>query len=96
MLSIYSISTFNLLRALPGYAFHPLFTQFANPIPPGAETKELKRRVRDIIDPGRNLGHVDSHNKPAVTPAAGEGDEGVVKVAGGEGAFVCKPGEDCG
>ncbi|KAK5627904.1 hypothetical protein RRF57_003619 [Xylaria bambusicola] len=23
------------------------------------ETKELKRRVRDAIDPGRNLGHVD-------------------------------------
>ncbi|KAH8658732.1 Rdx type Seleno protein, partial [Tricladium varicosporioides] len=23
------------------------------------ETKELKRRVRDIIDPSRNLGHVD-------------------------------------
>ncbi|KAK4202680.1 Rdx family-domain-containing protein [Triangularia verruculosa] len=23
------------------------------------ETKELKRRVRDIIDPGRGLGHVD-------------------------------------
>jgi predicted Rdx family selenoprotein len=24
-----------------------------------AETKELKRRVRDIIDPNRDLGHVD-------------------------------------
>ncbi|KAI0526246.1 Rdx family-domain-containing protein [Xylaria bambusicola] len=23
------------------------------------ETKELKRRVRDVIEPGRNLGHVD-------------------------------------
>ena len=23
------------------------------------ETKELKRRVRDIIEPGRDLGHVD-------------------------------------
>ncbi|KAK0748724.1 Rdx type Seleno protein, partial [Apiosordaria backusii] len=23
------------------------------------ETKELKRRVRDVIDPGRGLGHVD-------------------------------------
>ncbi|KAH6694077.1 seleno protein W family protein [Plectosphaerella plurivora] len=28
------------------------------------ETKELKRRVRDVIDPGRDLGHVDRHNKP--------------------------------
>lgn len=27
------------------------------------ETKELKRRVRDIIDPTRNLGHVDGHAK---------------------------------
>ena len=33
------------------------------------ETKELKRRVRDIIDPRRNLGHVDSHVKrPASAP----------------------------
>ncbi|KAI0834961.1 Rdx family-domain-containing protein [Hypoxylon sp. FL0890] len=31
------------------------------------ETKELKRRVRDVIEPGRNLGHVDkdySSSKP--------------------------------
>ena len=29
------------------------------------ETKELKRRVRDAIEPGRNLGHVDrDHAKP--------------------------------
>ncbi|EPE36085.1 Thioredoxin-like protein [Glarea lozoyensis ATCC 20868] len=27
------------------------------------ETKELKRRVRDVIDPARNLGHVDGHKK---------------------------------
>ncbi|PHH68618.1 hypothetical protein CDD80_7399 [Ophiocordyceps camponoti-rufipedis] len=27
------------------------------------ETKELKRRVRDVIDPGRNLGHVDRHSR---------------------------------
>lgn len=26
---------------------------------PFVETKELKRRVRDCIQPGRNLGHVD-------------------------------------
>ncbi|ROW12675.1 hypothetical protein VMCG_00573 [Cytospora schulzeri] len=26
------------------------------------ETKELKRRVRDVIEPGRDLGHVDRHN----------------------------------
>lgn len=23
------------------------------------ETKELKRRVRDVVEPGRDLGHVD-------------------------------------
>ncbi len=29
------------------------------------ETKELKRRVRDVIDPNRDLGHVDrDHTKP--------------------------------
>ncbi|RDW71279.1 hypothetical protein BP6252_07842 [Coleophoma cylindrospora] len=33
------------------------------------ETKELKRRVRDIIDPARNLGHVDRvHNTTTSTP----------------------------
>ncbi|KAF7545778.1 hypothetical protein G7046_g9480 [Stylonectria norvegica] len=26
------------------------------------ETKELKRRVRDVIAPGRDLGHVDRHD----------------------------------
>lgn len=27
------------------------------------ETKELKRRVRDVIEPGRDLGHVDRDHK---------------------------------
>ncbi|KAH8595630.1 Rdx family-domain-containing protein [Bisporella sp. PMI_857] len=36
------------------------------------ETKELKRRVRDIIDPSRSLGHVDSHSSkpPSATPSS--------------------------
>lgn len=35
------------------------------------ETKELKRRVRDVIEPGRNLGHVDrDHAKPGAAAAA--------------------------
>ncbi|KAK7742049.1 hypothetical protein SLS53_004635 [Cytospora paraplurivora] len=34
------------------------------------ETKELKRRVRDVIEPGRDLGHVDRHNGPATRSAA--------------------------
>ncbi|KAF7543539.1 hypothetical protein G7Z17_g10660 [Cylindrodendrum hubeiense] len=29
------------------------------------ETKELKRRVRDVIEPGRDLGHVDRHHAVA-------------------------------
>ncbi|KAH7328534.1 Rdx family-domain-containing protein [Stachybotrys elegans] len=31
------------------------------------ETKELKRLVRDVIEPGRDLGHVDRHHKKSVT-----------------------------
>ncbi|KAH6610726.1 seleno domain [Trichoderma cornu-damae] len=30
------------------------------------ETKELKRRVRDVIDPARDLGHVDRDHRAAV------------------------------
>ncbi len=41
------------------------------------ETKELKNRVRNVIDPGRDMGHVDRSlkkgRKPAVSPPeAGE------------------------
>ncbi|KAI0902279.1 Rdx family-domain-containing protein [Annulohypoxylon nitens] len=32
------------------------------------ETKELKRRVRDVIEPGRNLGHVDKDYGTAPAP----------------------------
>lgn len=48
------------------------------------ETKELKRRVRDVIEPGRDLGHVDRHDgkeapsgpKPdGGAPAAGAGGQ---------------------
>lgn len=39
----------------------------AGPLPQNAETKTLKKLVRDIIDPSRNLGHVDGHKKAAVT-----------------------------
>ncbi len=68
------------------------------------ETKELKRRVRDVIEPGRDLGHVDRHNgatKTAVTlvpepdsTAAASGEPGSVGGVGSEGqdAPVC---EDC-
>lgn len=41
------------------------------------ETKELKRRVRDVIEPGRDLGHVDrNHARPAAAAAAGEAKAG--------------------
>ncbi|KAK1239771.1 hypothetical protein MKX07_001225 [Trichoderma sp. CBMAI-0711] len=34
------------------------------------ETKDLKRRVRDVIEPGRNLGHVDrDHHRPSASPS---------------------------
>lgn len=33
------------------------------------ETKELKRRVRDIIEPERDLGHVDRHKGPEGGPS---------------------------
>ncbi|KAI0887385.1 Rdx family-domain-containing protein [Annulohypoxylon maeteangense] len=42
------------------------------------ETKELKRRVRDAIEPGRNLGHVDrDYAAPAPTnlPSPTRGEE---------------------
>ncbi|PNY26945.1 Uncharacterized protein TCAP_03130 [Tolypocladium capitatum] len=41
------------------------------------ETKELKRRVRDVIEPGRDLGHVDrDHAKEKEEGAAAGGVEG--------------------
>lgn len=58
------------------------------------ETKELKRRVRDVIEPGRNLGHVDrDHAKPAAQEEQQkqEGSEAGVKDAV-EGQASC---EDC-
>ncbi|RDA90300.1 hypothetical protein CP533_3346 [Ophiocordyceps camponoti-saundersi (nom. inval.)] len=38
------------------------------------ETKELKRRLRDLIEPGRNLGHVDGHRR-ATTEQPNKPDE---------------------
>ncbi|KAK7715596.1 hypothetical protein SLS63_011429 [Diaporthe eres] len=41
------------------------------------ETKELKRRVRDVIEPGRDLGHVDrNHARPATAGEAKEAGAG--------------------
>ncbi|KAI6090413.1 Rdx family-domain-containing protein [Hypoxylon rubiginosum] len=39
------------------------------------ETKELKRRVRDAIEPGRDLGHVDKQYPASGSKAANTGEE---------------------
>ena len=38
-----------------------------------AETKVLKQRVRDHIDPNRDLGHSDKHGKKKVEEGKAEG-----------------------
>ncbi|ERF74460.1 hypothetical protein EPUS_03898 [Endocarpon pusillum Z07020] len=39
------------------------------------ETKELKRRVRDLVEPGRGLGHVDrDYSRVGAEKAKGEGE----------------------
>ncbi|KAK4157996.1 Rdx family-domain-containing protein [Chaetomidium leptoderma] len=43
------------------------------------ETKELKRRVRDVIQPGRDLGHVDREY-----PGRSGGQEAAAAASGGE------------
>ena len=51
------------------------------------ETKELKRRVRDVIDPARDLGHVDRDHAKKVPPpsdAHASGD-GVPQIPGSAG-----------
>ncbi|KAL7920492.1 Rdx family domain-containing protein [Trichoderma austrokoningii] len=46
------------------------------------ETKELKRRVRDVIEPGRDLGHVDrDHRRPGAAAAAATADTEPIKTA---------------
>lgn len=50
------------------------------------ETKELKRRVRDVIEPGRNLGHVDrDHGKPTAVAVAAAAEEKQQTGADGKG-----------
>ncbi|CAK7202627.1 hypothetical protein SEUCBS139899_005352 [Sporothrix eucalyptigena] len=45
------------------------------------ETKELKRRVRDVIEPGRDLGHVDRNNGKSAAAAAVPAAEAPVAAA---------------
>jgi selT/selW/selH-like putative selenoprotein len=57
------------------------------------ETKELKRRVRDVIEPGRNLGHVDrDHGKKNET---GREEDDTGKGVEGGGAQEGGKCEDC-
>jgi hypothetical protein len=48
------------------------------------ETKVLKQRVRDHIDPGRDLGHSDVGGKKARSAEAGTGDGAVEKKVEGD------------
>ncbi|KAI1393449.1 Rdx family-domain-containing protein [Hypoxylon trugodes] len=72
------------------------------------ETKELKRRVRDTIEPGRNLGHVDKDygkakneaqntdtQKPVLSKAGEENTLGLnTHPEANIGGPACKPGTE--
>ncbi|KAI1640949.1 Rdx family-domain-containing protein [Biscogniauxia mediterranea] len=64
------------------------------------ETKELKRRVRDVIEPGRNLGHVDKDYSKTKAERAARAAETETETPSSEGGpAACKPAdgkcEDC-
>ena len=60
------------------------------------ETKELKRRVRDVIEPGRDLGHVDrdhaKEKKKEAEKKTGDADGKVSEEGAVTGEAKC---EDC-
>ena len=65
------------------------------------ETKELKRRVRDVLQPGKQMGHLDRGRKVAVVSRGkGENKETVggekrKEISGGEvanGKDACESG----
>lgn len=53
------------------------------------ETKELKRRVRDLVEPGRGLGHVDRDYEEKTRTGKGE-KGGEVRTQGEDGGGVDK------
>ena len=59
----------------------------------------LKQKVRDVIDPGRNLGHVDKTYPVKETQKVGDGKDvdKAVAVTPAEGATMARrePCEDC-
>ncbi|RSM09289.1 hypothetical protein CDV31_007774 [Fusarium ambrosium] len=61
------------------------------------ETKELKRRVRDVVEPGRDLGHVDGkHAKKTEENKAAQPQQAEEKAVQGEASQGGdKKCEDC-
>jgi Rdx family len=62
------------------------------------ETKELKRRVRDLVEPGRGLGHVDrdyarKEKEPGMSVGA-EGEEGIGRSQELQGEQVAREARD--
>ncbi|KAI1777891.1 Rdx family-domain-containing protein [Hypoxylon cercidicola] len=58
------------------------------------ETKELKRRVRDAIEPGRDLGHVDRHYPSSSSSSKKTGEEPPPPQATGTQTGGSEKGED--
>ncbi|PQE03013.1 selT selW selH seleno domain-containing protein [Rutstroemia sp. NJR-2017a BVV2] len=95
--------------SLPGLGITEEHVNRSGSIPGSAsQTKELKKRVRNIIDPTRDLGHVDGKkyfSSPPSQPATQTQEpkevlnaRGKIVIEGEEGGFgYCRPGdEDCG
>ena len=80
---------------------HPMTATHPNPqllsnnpsLTQPSETKELKRRVRDIIEPGRDLGHVDGKKKSAVVQTKPESTH-VSQPPNGEAMLDVEQGEE--
>ncbi len=59
------------------------------------ETKELKRRVRDVIEPGRDLGHVDKDYAKGAAAAASTVAEKKEEEKGEEEKKTDAAGKEC-
>ena len=60
------------------------------PLMINAETKVLKQRVRDHIDPGRDLGHSDKHGKKKQEEDESSKGDKQSQAISGDGADVKK------
>jgi hypothetical protein len=54
----------------------------------------LKRRVRDVVEPGRDLGHVDRDHKRE-GGASKEKEKEAAAVVAGDGSSGKRAGKDC-